>query len=73
MDFTRNTTILAQFLTRTATSKEIIRAKPNLYWGCALWRRLHHNRLGAVAGLSENMAGLRFSYVHKFGFNLLKD
>lgn len=27
--------------------------------------RLLHRILGAVAGLAENMAGLRFSYAHK--------
>jgi hypothetical protein len=56
--------LFAQFLRRTATSKEIIRA--NLYIiGAAFKRGLLHKCIEAVAGLSEIWQSLRFSYAHK--------
>ena len=38
----------------------------------AHWRRLLHKYIEAFAGLDENMAGLRFSYAHKFGADMVE-
>ncbi len=56
---------LLNFPLEPRTRKGILRA--NLYIvGVVPWRRLHHKCIGAFAGLSGNMAGLRFSYVRKY-------
>lgn len=60
----KHTFLIAQFLRRTATSNEI-QSKPYIPLKLCFRRRLHHRYIGAVAGLSENMAGLRFSCIYK--------
>ena len=54
----------AQILTRTATSTEIFTSKPKSAMKLRLCVDFVHSGFEAVAGLSENMAGLRIFCVH---------
>ena len=63
--FERGTIFIAQFLRRTTTSNEIYEQNQISNEATSERRRLHHRIFGAVVGLSENMAGLRF-FVPKF-------
>ena len=58
--FIRIRHFVAQFLSRTATSNEIIVSTIYILLKLRSKRRLLHKYIGAVAGLAENMAGLRF-------------
>jgi len=62
------TNFAAQILSRTATSNEIFYEQDLYTIGAAPQRRRpFHKYIGAVAGLAENMAGLRFLCAHTSG------
>ena len=62
--FVRDTNFFAQFLFRTCTSAEIIRAKSIHNGACVLSAGLTIVYRGS-ARPGRDMAGLRFSYAHK--------